>query len=150
MVNAANSGLRPGSGVCGAIHRGAGVQLKIACQQLNGCETGSAKLTEAFALPAKWVAHAVGPIWYGGEEREAELLSSCYATCLELALEKKASSISFPAISTGIYGFPLEEATEIVFKTLLRFQSSELTVSLVCFDGKTYSLYNKIYQEIWL
>src|SRR5271170_430626 len=119
VVNAANSALLGGGGVDGAIHRAAGPQLLEACRTLGGCATGEAKITGGYKLPAKWVVHAVGPVWHGGARSEDELLAGCYRTALRLAREKSARSIAFPAISTGIYRFPLERATRIAVSTVL-------------------------------
>lgn len=113
IVNAANESLAPGGGVCGAIHRAAGAELSRACAAIGGCPTGEARITPGFRLPAKFVIHAVGPIWRGGGEGEAELLASAYRSAMLLAAEHGIRSIAFPAISTGIYGYPLELATPI-------------------------------------
>ena len=113
IVNAANERLAPGGGVCGAIHRAAGPDLARACAEAGPCPTGEARITEGFALPARFVIHAVGPVWQGGAAGEAELLAGCYRHSLALAREHDCASIAFPAISTGIFGFPLEQATEI-------------------------------------
>jgi O-acetyl-ADP-ribose deacetylase len=119
VVNAANSALAPGGGVCGAIHRAAGPKLAEACAKLGGCETGEAKITPGFDLKARYVIHAVGPVWHGGDRGEDGLLARCYRNSLELLREQGLSSIAFPAISTGIYGFPAERAAQIAVKTVL-------------------------------
>jgi O-acetyl-ADP-ribose deacetylase (regulator of RNase III) len=113
IVNAANEELAPGGGVCGAIHKAAGPELARACRALGGCPTGQAKATPGFRLPAAHVIHAVGPIWYGGARGEAALLRSAYLASMQLAATLGCRSIAFPAISTGIYGYPLEEATRV-------------------------------------
>ena len=113
IVNAANTNLEPGGGVCGAIHRAAGPELAIACARLAPCPTGEARITPGFSLPARFVIHAVGPIWHGGGHGEAELLASAYRASLALARAKELASIAFPAISTGIYGYPPAAATSI-------------------------------------
>lgn len=118
IVNAANPDLAPGGGVCGAIHQAAGPQLASAGRGLGGCETGTAKLTPAFDLPARFVIHAVGPVWEGGAEGEASLLAACYQHALQLAQDHGLASIAFPAISTGVYRFPPELATRIAVTTV--------------------------------
>jgi O-acetyl-ADP-ribose deacetylase len=119
IVNAANEALAPGGGVCGAIHRAAGPELARACAAIGGCPTGEARLTPGFRLPARYVIHAVGPVWRGGGAGEAELLTSAYRSSLRLAEEHDLENIAFPAISTGIYGYPLQEATKVAAATVL-------------------------------
>ncbi len=144
MVNAANPTLTGGGGVDGAIHRAAGPLLLAACRRLQGCEPGQTKATSAYELPASWVLHTVGPVWQGGEKRERELLASCYRTSLELAVEKSAKSISFPAVSTGAYGFPMEEASLIAVRSVVGFLEStkvDLEVFFVCYDEAQWEEY---------
>ena len=141
IVNAANTSLLGGGGVDGAIHRAAGAELLAECRKLNGCKTGDAKITFGYNLPAKWVIHTVGPIWQGGNRNEDELLASCYRRSLELAEQYNIRSIAFPAISTGIYGFPMERAAGIAFaqiKSFLENNTSIEQVILVCFGQKAY------------
>jgi O-acetyl-ADP-ribose deacetylase (regulator of RNase III) len=144
IVNAANEALAPGGGVCGAIHRAAGPELAQACAALGGCPTGEARLTPGFRLPARWVIHAVGPRWHGGKKGEAELLAGAYRAALRLASERGLRSIAFPAISTGIYGYPLREATDIAVRTAgeeLKSLSSIETVLFACFSEEALSAY---------
>ena len=146
IVNAANTSLLGGGGVDGAIHRAAGPELLAACRKLNGCDTGDAKATPGFRLPAKWVFHAVGPVWRDGEHREDELLASCYKRCLELAREHQAKSIAFPAISTGVYGFPSRRAAEVALRAVkdgVESSGVEL-VQFVCFNRETLSIYAEL------
>ena len=149
IVNAANQGLAGGGGVDGAIHRAAGAaQLRAACRELGGCPTGDAKATPGFDLPARWIIHAVGPRWRGGGHGEAEHLASCYRRSLMVAAELGARSIAFPAISTGIYGYPPGEAAAIAVNTIRSTLASaplaiEL-VRLVAFDGETYQRYQEL------
>src|SRR4051794_35214472 len=143
IVNAANSSLLGGGGVDGAIHRAAGPELLAACRQLGGCSTGDAKATPGFRLPARWVIHTVGPVWRGGGHGEADVLASCYRTSLARAEEVGATSVAFPAISTGIYGYPLEEATAVAVRAV---RSAEVNVGLVrfvCFDAATRQVYER-------
>lgn len=147
IVNAANSKLAGGGGVDGAIHKAAGPQLLEECKTLNGCATGSVKITKGYNLLAKYVIHTVGPVWQGGHNNEAELLKSCYITSLKLAVENSCNSIAFPNISTGIYGFPKREAAKIATETVSGFikeNESLNEIYFVCFDEENYSLYDKI------
>ncbi|MDE3207169.1 MAG: O-acetyl-ADP-ribose deacetylase [Acidobacteriota bacterium] len=145
VVNAANSALAMGGGVDGAIHRAAGVRdLTAACAALGGCATGDAKATPGFALPARWIIHAVGPVWHGGDHGEAELLASCYRRSVEVADEIGARSVAFPAISTGVYGFPGDLAAEIAVGTLQDLETSVERVLLVAFDDHTLDRYQRL------
>lgn len=142
IVNAANSALIPGGGVDGAIHRAAGPELARAVAEHGSCPTGDAVVTDAFALPARWVVHTVGPVWKGGRDGEPELLASCYRHALHLAVGLGAASIAFPAISTGIYGYPLEPAAEIAVATVRANVAPPVErVYFVCFDDRTTRAY---------
>lgn len=146
IVNAANVRLRGGGGVDGAIHRAAGPELNEACQKLGGCPTGAAKTTPGFNLPAKYIIHTPGPIWRGGTKNEAKLLASCYANCLKQAAAHGCRTIAFPAISTGIYGFPLEKACQIAIECVQRSKLVSEAV-FICYDRRTYQAYQKLLQQ---
>jgi O-acetyl-ADP-ribose deacetylase len=141
IVNAANSSLLVGGGVDGAIHRAAGPRLVEATRTLGGCAEGDAVVTPGFDLPAEWIIHAVGPRWRGGGAGEAETLAACYRNALARADEVGARTVSFPAISTGIFGYPLEEATDIAVATVRSTPTSVDTVRFVCFDDTTLRVY---------
>ena len=143
IVNAANESLLGGGGVDGAIHRAAGPRLLEACRALGGCATGDAKATPGFDLPARWVIHTVGPVWRGGDEGEPELLAACYRRSLEVADELDATSVAFPAISTGVYGYPRAAAADIAVTTLRAAHTNVELVRLVAFDEETLRLYEE-------
>jgi O-acetyl-ADP-ribose deacetylase (regulator of RNase III) len=145
IVNAANAQLAPGGGVCGAIHRAAGPELAAACRQLGGCPTGDARITGGYRLRAKHVIHAVGPIWQGGGSGEDELLAGCYRRSLELAAANGLTSVAFPAISTGIYGFPPERAATIAVGTVAAFlaHTPGLEVTFCCFSQESAELHER-------
>lgn len=150
IVNAANTSLLGGGGVDGAIHRAAGPELLKECRALNGCETGKAKLTGGYRLLAKYIIHTPGPVWRGGNHREKELLENCYKSCLSLASEYGCRSIAFPSISTGIYGFPLEEAAKIAVRVILEYctlHPRPEQVTMVCFDEGTKQWYDAALRE---
>jgi O-acetyl-ADP-ribose deacetylase (regulator of RNase III) len=144
IVNAANSSLLGGGGVDGAIHRAAGPDLLAACRPLGGCPAGDAKATDGFQLAARWVIHTVGPIWHGGQAGEPDLLASCYRRCLEVADELGATSIAFPAISTGAYGYPPADAARVAVDTLRDTPCRVDLVRLVAFDRATLRLYQSL------
>ncbi len=146
IVNAANTSLLGGGGVDGAIHRAAGPDLLLECRSLNGCATGDAKLTKGYKLPARYVIHAVGPVWRGGSHGEAGLLANCYRRALEIAVENGLKTIAFPGISTGIYGYPKENACTVAIDTVRAFLATDTTletVIFVCFDDGNYALYQQ-------
>jgi O-acetyl-ADP-ribose deacetylase (regulator of RNase III) len=144
IVNAANSGLTRGGGVCGAIFSAAGSELDGACAELGGCPTGDAKATPGFRLPARWIIHAVGPVWHGGDSGEPELLASAYRRSLAMADEIGARSVAFPAISTGIYGYPLDAATEVAVRTCRDAETSVDLIRFVAFDDRTLAAYQLV------
>jgi O-acetyl-ADP-ribose deacetylase (regulator of RNase III) len=144
IVNAANSGLRGGGGVDGAIHRAAGPELSEAERKLGGCPTGEARITAGFKLPACWIIHAVGPRWKGGEKGEAEKLKGCYEMSFQLARENGIKTVAFPCISTGVYGYPKRPATEIALGVMREHEQSFEKVIVCCFSGED----EKIYQEL--
>ncbi len=149
IVNAANSSLLGGGGVDGAIHRAAGPEFREECRRLRGCATGEAKVTGGYRLPARWVIHAVGPVWRGGESDEDKLLADCYRNSLALAREQGALTVAFPSISTGAYGFPVERASRIALSEIRDFLSQNEVpgeVRIVCFDRPTYDTYRSALQ----
>ena len=145
IVNAANCSLLGGGGVDGAIHRAAGPELLAECRTLHGCETGQAKITQGYRLPAKHVIHTPGPVWNGGNNGEAELLASCYRSCLTLASENGCKTVDFPSISTGVYHFPLDKAAAIASKTIKEYLDAHPEIErvrMVCFDERTKAAYD--------
>jgi O-acetyl-ADP-ribose deacetylase (regulator of RNase III) len=147
IVNAANRSLLGGGGVDGAIHKAAGPGLLAACRELNGCETGEAKITPGFNLPARFVIHTVGPVWHGGQNGEAELLANCYLNSLKLTEENGLKSIAFPLISTGVYGYPIEEAARIAVETVRSIDPDLKSVGEVifcCFSRRALDVYQAL------
>lgn len=147
IVNAANSTLLGGGGVDGAIHRAAGPELLEECRQLDGCPTGEARLTKGYRLPAKWVIHAVGPVWNGGQGKEAEKLASAYRSSLEIARNHRMKSIAFPNISTGVYGYPKEQAAIVAIRTVRKFLAENEwpeKVIFAIFDQENLTIYREI------
>ena len=157
IVNAANSSLLGGGGVDGAIHRAAGLELLTYCRTLNGCQTGDAKISPAFKLPCQYVIHTVGPVWHGGNQHEPELLANCYRNSLNLAVKHNLTSIAFPAISTGVYGYPLDKATNIAIDTVQNYllniqkQTNNLSIREVifcCFSASDAAVYKQVLESI--
>jgi len=151
IVNAANTSLLGGGGVDGAIHRAAGPELLAECRTLGGCPTGSAKITHGYRLPAKYVIHAVGPVYRDGRSGEPELLAGCYRTALKLAVEHRLKSIAFPAISCGVYGYPLDEAADIALGETAAFLKNDdqlERVLFVLFDRRAFDAYQRAYQKL--
>ena len=151
IVNAANTTLLGGSGVDGAIHRSAGPELLAECRTLGGCETGQAKLTKGYNLPARYVLHTPGPIWQGGTSGEAALLASCYRACLELAEEHGIETVDFPSISTGVYGYPMAQAAGVALKAIMDFLREHALprrVRMVCHTEKAAEIYRQTY-NMW-
>ncbi|MFH2013222.1 MAG: O-acetyl-ADP-ribose deacetylase [Pseudomonadota bacterium] len=150
IVNAANSSLLGGGGVDGAIHRAAGPDLLKECRLLGGCKTGQSKITLGYNLPATHVIHTVGPIWRGGKAGEPELLASCYNSSLKLSVENNLKTIAFPAISCGVYGYPVDQAVKIAVKTVIDFLKVEETtekIIFVCFGEDIYEAYKSALKE---
>ncbi|MGM0825750.1 MAG: O-acetyl-ADP-ribose deacetylase [Pseudomonadota bacterium] len=150
IVNAANTSLLGGGGVDGAIHRAAGPELLAACKELNGCATGEAKSTPGFKLPARFVIHTVGPVWHGGDRGEAELLRSCYRRSLEEATTLEVRSMAFPSISTGVYGYPINEAAGIAVATVKRALEEHTgieSVTFCCFSAEDLAVYQACLDE---
>ena len=151
IVNAANSSLLGGGGVDGAIHRAAGPQLLNECRTLNGCNTGEAKITKGYNLKAKYVIHTVGPVWSGGKYNEDQLLRNCYLNSLKLAVGNEISSIAFPSISTGVYGFPFERACKTALETVNGFLQNNTSIEevyLVAFSRSDFEKYNTILEDL--
>lgn len=151
IVNAANTALLPGGGVCGAIHRAAGPDLAEECRMLGGCATGEAKITQGYNLPARWVIHTVGPVWHDGHSGEDESLAQCYRSCLRLAEQHALKTIAFPSISTGIYGFPMERAARIAvteIKSFLERNTSLEKIILVCFGEQALHCHEAAVKDV--
>lgn len=148
IVNAANSSLLGGGGVDGAIHRAAGPELAQHCRNLGGCKTGDAKITPGFGLDAQWVIHTVGPVWRGGTNNEPELLASCYRQSLARADEVGAETVAFPAISTGIFGYPTEDAARVAVDTIRSTATHVTSVRFVAFDQATWDVYARILRNL--
>jgi O-acetyl-ADP-ribose deacetylase (regulator of RNase III) len=148
VVNAANTSLRGGGGVDGAIHRAAGKQLLDACREIGGCPTGDARITPGFNLPARWVIHTVGPVWSGGDSGEPELLESAYRSSLELAMQHDIDTIAFPGISTGVYGFPKQRAAQIALDTMREYENEFGRIIACCFSGEDADIYRQVFETL--
>jgi O-acetyl-ADP-ribose deacetylase (regulator of RNase III) len=151
IVNAANSSLLGGGGVDGAIHRAAGRQLTEECRSLNGCSTGEAKITKGYNLPARYVIHTVGPIWRGGNRGEDALLADCYRNCFAVAEQRDIKTLAFPAISTGVFAFPIDRASRIALGEIRQFLTTSRKlerVSVVCFEKRVYDSYRSMLKQI--
>ncbi len=151
IVNAANSSLLGGGGVDGAIHRAAGPQLLEECRTLGGCRTGSAKITRGYRLKARHVIHAVGPVYHDGKHGEPALLASAYRTCLELASQNACASVAFPAISTGVYGYPMEDAARIAFRTIIDYLGEHPEIKLVryvLYGTRAFEIHQRVLEQV--